>query len=96
MRDPDTEEVSLELLVAEMIDDFRERQKRGERPDIEEYATRHPQYAAVLREVLASLRLLGVSLGSPRPAEPEIAVAECLGDFRLLGEVGRGSMGVVS
>jgi hypothetical protein len=36
------EDVSLESLVARVADEFVERQKRGERPDVEEYAARHP------------------------------------------------------
>ena len=65
---------SLESLVARVADEFRERQGRGERPDVEEYAARHPAAAATLRRVLGSLRLLeslaggGVGAGSGDPA----------------------------
>ena len=50
------EELSLESLVAQVADEFLQRTKRGEQPDIEEYTTRHPQAAEVLRKVLASLQ----------------------------------------
>jgi serine/threonine protein kinase/Flp pilus assembly protein TadD len=92
------EEVSLESLVAEVADDFLERQRRGERPDVEEYAARYPHAAEVLRKVVASLQLVGLSAeGGPVPgnaAEGE-PVAGTLGDFRIVREVGRGGMGVV-
>src|SRR5256714_6603086 len=92
------EEVSLESLVAEVADDFLERQRRGERPDVEQYAARHPHAAEVLRKVLASLQLVGLSAdGGPvqgDAAEGEL-VARTLGDFRLLRELGRGGMGIV-
>src|SRR5262245_10384267 len=52
---------SLDSLVARVADEFLERQKRGERPTVEEYADRHPQAAALLRKVLTSLELLGLS-----------------------------------
>jgi hypothetical protein len=52
---------SLEALVAEVVDEFLERQKRGEKPNPAEYAARHPQAAAVLREVLAALHVVGLS-----------------------------------
>src|SRR5262249_52664779 len=76
-----------------------ERQKRGERPDPAEYAARHPQAAAVLREVLAALHVVGLSSaaglaragGAPAGEGP----VGTLGDFRILREVGRGGMGVV-
>jgi hypothetical protein len=47
---PVQEDLSLESLVARVADEFLERQKRGERPDAEEYAARHPQAAPVLGE----------------------------------------------
>jgi WD40 repeat protein/serine/threonine protein kinase len=89
------QEVSLESLVAEVADDFLERQRRGEHPDVEEYAARHPQAAEMLRKVLASLQLVGVSAdGGLVPGKAELPARE-LGDFRIVREVGRGGMGVV-
>jgi eukaryotic-like serine/threonine-protein kinase len=90
------EKVSVESLVARVADEFLERQKNGERPDIEEYAARHPEAAELLRKVLAALELIGRSQlgGSGLPAmltEP----AGTLGDFLIGREVGRGGMGVV-
>jgi serine/threonine protein kinase/Flp pilus assembly protein TadD len=92
------EAVSAESLVARVADEFRERQARGERPDPEEYAMRHPEAAPLLRQVLAALEVLGLSLPSPLPTDGAggQALAEgLLGDFRLIREVGRGGMGVV-
>jgi WD40 repeat protein/serine/threonine protein kinase len=92
------ENLSLESLVAQVVDEFVERQKRGEQPDVEEYAARHPQAGVVLRKVLASLQLLALS-ASAGAAEPGVApedpVAGTLGDFRIVQELGRGGMGIV-
>jgi hypothetical protein len=81
------EGLTLEGLVAQVADEFLDRQRRGERPDVEEYAARHPQAAEVLRKVLASLRILGPS-GSPGPGGPAAAsdppMGGTLGDFRIL------------
>jgi WD40 repeat protein/serine/threonine protein kinase len=74
------------------------RQERGERPDVEEYAARHPRAAPVLRKVLAALELLEQSLAGTAAATGATAdhpVTGVLGDYRIIREVGRGGMGVV-
>jgi serine/threonine protein kinase len=95
---PVREDISLESIVARVADEFLDRQHCGERPDVEEYAARYPQAAAILRKVLASFQLLGLS-GLAVPDTGTTAEAPALtgtlGDFRLLREVGRGGMGVV-
>ena len=84
----------LEALVAQVVDEFRAEQRAGAEPDIEEYAARYPHAASLLRKVLASWRLIGLSAGgAANPAEE--VVTGILGDYRLLREVGRGGMGVV-
>jgi serine/threonine protein kinase len=89
---------SLESLVGRLADDFLRRQEAGERPDVEEYAARHPQAADLLRKVLASLQLLEASRTGevlPLAGQADGPPAGTLGDFRLLREVGRGGMGIV-
>jgi serine/threonine protein kinase/Flp pilus assembly protein TadD len=81
-----------------VADEFFACQKRGERPDVEDYARRYPHLAAVLRQVLYSVDLL--RLPSPSASWPPCApgtetLLGMLGDFRILREVGRGGMGIV-
>src|SRR5436309_1090382 len=52
---------SLDSLVAGVADEFMERQRKGERPDIAEYAARYPEAASLLCRVLASLQIIGGS-----------------------------------
>jgi tetratricopeptide (TPR) repeat protein len=85
---------SIEDVVAAVVDDFRARRARGEDPDPEEYAARHPHAAAVLRRVLAAFRLVGPPTPAASPVEP-VPAGGALGDFRIVREVGRGGMGVV-
>ncbi|MBM4072818.1 MAG: tetratricopeptide repeat protein [Planctomycetes bacterium] len=91
---------SVESLVARVADEFIERHKQGERPDIEEYAVRHPEAAELLRNVLAALDIVGLaSSPSHRRSDlhslPADETPHLLGDFRIIREVGRGGMGVV-
>ncbi|MGO9114065.1 MAG: protein kinase domain-containing protein [Thermoguttaceae bacterium] len=96
MFEAEEERDPLEVLAAE----FMERQRRGELPSISEYAARHPDLAADIEELFPTIAVMeqvkahkeqgsGVraSLGGVR--------LERLGDFRILGEIGRGGMGIV-
>jgi tetratricopeptide (TPR) repeat protein len=94
---PVHEALSLESLVAEVADEFLARQKRGERPSIDEYARRYPQFATVLGQVLSSLELvqLGSAAGPAKPGPRDELSPVLLGDYRIVREVGRGGMGIV-
>jgi WD40 repeat protein len=85
-----------DVLLNQLADEFAARQRRGERPGVEEYCGRHPDLAADIRELFPALVELerakqdaGHDLAVDAPPVPR------LGDFRLLREVGRGGMGVV-
>jgi serine/threonine protein kinase len=96
---PATGNGSMESLVGQVVDEFIEGLERGEQPDVEEFAGRHPEAAGVLRQVLQALQLVRLS-GPPSGASGPAAAAEApvtavLGDFRIVREVGRGGMGVV-
>ena len=59
--------------MGQLVDEFLERRDRGERPDVEEYARRYPELAAVIRQMLPALGLMTWSAGAspdPMPAPP--------------------------
>jgi eukaryotic-like serine/threonine-protein kinase len=93
------ESASVESLVAEVVDEFMDAVRRGERPAVEEYAGRHPQLAPLLRQVLPALQVIGVPEADSLSADDPLIYSDqslrSLGDFRLLREIGRGGMGVV-
>ena len=87
------ESADAEAVVGQIADEFTERLNRGDSPNVEEYARRHPELADVLRDVLASVQLLrGAADESPGVLPTEVGT---LGDYRLLRVLGRGGMGVV-
>src|SRR5215471_1304578 len=91
------EDAVAEALMGQVVDEFLERQERGERQELEEYARRYPQLAAVLRQMLPALGLLRgsgascVALEPQGPADDPASSAELtpegpLGDYRLVRE----------
>ena len=93
-----TQYLSAESLLGQAADEFSERLSRGETPDIEEYADRYPQVAELIRQVFPALSVLKVSPNSESEPDPRIfesTGAKCLGDYRIVREVGRGGMGIV-
>src|SRR5206468_3795009 len=76
-----------ESLVSRLSDEFLDRLDRGERPEVEEYAARHPDLAAVLRQILPALEALrSPAEGSGFPTDPmplEPHAIGLLGDYRI-------------
>jgi eukaryotic-like serine/threonine-protein kinase len=93
------DQAAVEILVTEVVDEFMERLRHGEKPAVEEYAARHPALASLLRELLPALQVMGSpslhSLAGTGPQASAPPVSGCLGDFYLLRQIGQGGMGIV-
>lgn len=92
--------------LAEIVEEWQKRLRRGERPNLAEYVAKYPDLADELRELLPGLAAMEDLKGdvldytvAPQSGGTEVVEGttrlEQLGDFRILREVGRGGMGVV-
>jgi serine/threonine protein kinase/WD40 repeat protein len=87
--------------VEALAEEFLDRQRRGERPTLDEYSQRYPELAEEIRDLFpVLLRMEDFGAESSEAATGGTIAAsgdrlERLGDFRILREVGRGGMGVV-
>src|SRR5262245_49838809 len=81
------------VLLGQLADEFTGRVRDGDRPDVEDYARRHPALADRIRALFPTLLLLE-GLAGPT-ARPAAKPGERFGLYRLIREVGRGGMGVV-
>lgn len=97
----ETSEASEErdVRLNQLADEFAARQRRGERPPLDEFCRRHPDLADDIRSLFPAMVALEQAKAD---AGPELAVQQAdtpavtlLGDFQLLRVVGVGGMGVV-
>ena len=86
----------------ELASEFADRYRNGERPSIDEYASAHPALAEEIRDLFPTIAAMEKSKtkSAPRaeslvkPVVDSLPIRQ-LGDYRLLGEIGRGGMGIV-
>src|SRR5262249_26561732 len=92
--------------IGQIADEFVARLRRGEDPSITEYTRRDPANADRIRAVISALKVVeklkpgsgpgAASSGGPAPIQAQVdKVAELIGDYRIVREIGRGGMGVV-
>jgi serine/threonine protein kinase/WD40 repeat protein len=91
-------------LVLELAEEFLERHRKGERPQLKEYIDRHPELGAEIKEVLPAMAMMeniavadeSIEEGQlSKVARPSEVLMKQLGDFRIIREIGHGGMGVV-
>lgn len=85
-----------DALLAELVETFQERRRKGEALSVESFAAAYPELADELTELLHTVEEMD-SLGQgTRPFPPSLAsYPDHLGDYRLLERLGSGGMGTV-
>ncbi len=86
--------------VDTLASDFLARYRDGERPTVEEYARRHPDYSDSIRRMfplVASIERIKIDEQVNADGTATLAghALSQLGDFRIVREIGRGGMGIV-
>ncbi|MGL4552478.1 MAG: serine/threonine-protein kinase, partial [Gemmataceae bacterium] len=74
--------------IDDLAEEFARRLRAGERPDVEDYAARHPGQADEVRAALLAVEMM-------ERMKPRRETPDRLGDYRIVREIGRGGMGVV-
>jgi serine/threonine protein kinase/WD40 repeat protein/tetratricopeptide (TPR) repeat protein len=95
--------------IERLAEEFVERQRRGEHPDLAEYTSKYPDLADAIRDLFPALVMIeelksaapgedrsgGIRERSGAPGSRRGGSLDRLGDYRLLREIARGGMGVV-
>ena len=88
--------------LVQAVDRYLKAVESGQAPDIDEFVRQFPQLASPLRDCLEALRFVRETVpgevalaGQFGDDRDPAAVSRTLGDFRILGEIGRGGMGIV-
>jgi len=98
------DDLSVDTLLANLIDEITGRLQAGETIDLDEYVARYPEHSEELQQLLPALTAIGSfgdAAASTEDHGPRFGLPECItqsgtiGDFRIIREVGRGGMGVV-
>ncbi|HEY7330616.1 MAG TPA: protein kinase [Gemmataceae bacterium] len=108
---PPTQTEDRDQRLAQLLADLSEQRRRGQTPDIDAVAAKHPDLAAELRELWGAVMLaeefVHPLIGGRKPPEVTLRgltspdqsgappISQSFGDYDLLEEIGHGGMGMV-
>lgn len=87
--------------VEDLVDEFLERYRRGERPSLTEFAEEHPAHAERIRSLIPAMLAMeefgpGSEVGTQSGRSASLTrMPQRLGDYILIRPIGSGGMGVV-
>ncbi len=88
--------------IERLAEEFASRCRSGESPSVSHYVERYPQYADQIQELFPAVAAME-QFRAAEKAQRETAFKQtahatppqCIGDFRIIREIGRGGMGIV-
>ncbi len=86
--------------IAPIFEEFLERQRRGECPDLRQYQAHYPDLVEPLGKLLEAVDAVHDLKSEPSNGKDEgpitpVRSAQRIGDYLILREIGRGGMGIV-
>ncbi len=83
-----------------LAEEFLDRRRRGEVVSVDQFASTHPELAKEIQHLFPAMIAMeqfkiSKRSGSNEPIEMHFDTPTQLGDYRIIGEIGRGAMGVV-
>ena len=93
-RQPDGENIDEDGL-AQILSEFEQEVRRGNVPNIEEWALRHPEFGTEIRELFPGVLLMEHTASGLEGTRGPVVMPERFAQFEVLRELGRGGMGVV-
>ena len=81
-------------LVARVVEEYFQRLRSGEQPQLEEFVERYPEISELLRTVIPALQVAEQS-SDASAGGTDTQQHKQLGEFRILRQLGRGGMGIV-
>ena len=89
-------EIDEDEQLIELVDEFLELARKGESPSLDAFCEQHPSHADELREVIPALGMLEELHPEDKSNDSaEDDLPENIGDYQIIGQIGRGGMGVV-
>ena len=93
--DTKTGDDHIDDLVGRAVEDYFQRLKRGEQPQLDDLVGQYPEIKGILETVIPGLQAAEPSTSLPAADAVTRDAPKQLGDFRILRQIGRGGMGIV-
>ena len=87
--------------LEQVVERFTDEVRAGNHPDVEQWVRDHPDLSDELSDLLSSVAMIeGLKNFSPSTSLPQsrfadVEIPDYLGEYKIVGEIGRGGMGIV-